>query len=101
MSIQAHSAPGAHAGPGHETQDLEGTYAIWAIPFSLIALAIFLAIVAMWVPAAASREMRAKEVQGAEESRSQLMEHRAHERQALASGSMSIERAMHDLSTGK
>lgn len=101
MSIQANSASGAHTGPGHETQDLQGTYAVWAIPFSLMALAVFLIIVALWVPAAASREMRAKEVLGSQESRGQLLEHREHEQQAIASGTLSIDQAMHDLTTGK
>lgn len=101
MSTQAHSTPEARAVPGHEIQDLQGNYAIWTIPFSLIALAIFLIVVVLWVSAAASREMRAKEVLGSQESRSQLLEYRAHEQQALASGAMSIDQAMHDLSTGK
>jgi hypothetical protein len=95
----SHSEHVSHG--GHETEDFQGTYAIWAVPFSVIALAVFVAIVALWAPAAASREMRVKEVLGAEESRGQLLEHRAHEKQALASGTMSIEQAMRALETGK
>jgi flagellar biosynthesis/type III secretory pathway M-ring protein FliF/YscJ len=86
---------------GHETEDFQGTYAVWAVPFSLMALVAFLVIVALWAPAAASREMRAKELQGAEGSRSQLLEHRAHESQVLASGAVPVEQAMRDLATGK
>ncbi len=86
---------------GHEKEDFEGTYAIWAIPFSMVLLAVFVFIVALWAPAAASREMRAKERMGAEQSRRELIEHRASEREALASGAVPIEDAMRRLSTGE
>ena len=97
--MSTHAEHGSHG--GHETEDFQGTYAIWAVPFSIIALAIFVAIVVLWAPSAASREMRAKETLGAENSRSQLLEHRAHESQVLASGVMPVEQAMRELATGK
>lgn len=79
MSTHSHAGHG-----GHETEDFEGTYAIWAVPFSFVMLAAFLVIVTLWVPAAASREMRLKEVQGSEVSRQWIEEHRAAEAEALS-----------------
>lgn len=84
---------------GHEREDFQGTYAIWAIPFSMLLLAIFVFIVSLWVPAAATREMRTKEVQGAEQSRRELLEHRAAEQQSFASAAVPIEAAMRRLSS--
>lgn len=81
MSNQEHAAHG-----GHETSDFEGRYAILAIPFSLLMLLGFLVIVTLWVPAAASREMRLKEQVGAEAARQSLIDHRTEEAAALAAG---------------
>lgn len=78
MSTHSHQAHG-----GHETQDFEGGYAIWAIPFSLAMLTAFLLVVVLWAPAAATREMRYKEVLGAEAERQSLLEHRAEEAAVL------------------
>jgi flagellar biosynthesis/type III secretory pathway M-ring protein FliF/YscJ len=86
----------AHAGHvGHEMEDFQGIYAIWAIPFSFVLLVVFLAIVTLWVPASASRELRLKEAQGAEVSRQWIQEQRADEARVLAGGEgMSISEAM-------
>ena len=91
----AEGLPGSHG--SHETEDFQGTYALWAIPFSLAMLVAFLVIVVVWVPSAATREMRAKEVEGARSSRELLEQHRAAQREALASGAMPIEAAIKDL----
>jgi hypothetical protein len=83
---------------GHELEDFEGTYAIWAVPFSLLILVIFVAIIVLWAPAAATREMRLKEIEGAEASRQSLLEHRAEQEAFLAgSGGIPVERAMDEL----
>ena len=93
MSTHAHSSHG-----GHETEDFEGTYALWAIPFSFVILAAFLVIVILWVPAAASREMRLKEVGGAEVSRQWIEEHKAAEAEALSGGEgMPVSEAMAEI----
>jgi hypothetical protein len=102
MSTHANSGAHSHgAHGGYETEDFQGTYAVWAVPFSIAALAVLVAIVVLWAPAAASREMKAKEILGAEGSRSQLLEHRAQESQALASGAVPVESAMRALSSDK
>jgi hypothetical protein len=80
MSTHAHNE---HAHGGHEHEDFEGTYAIWAIPFSMAMLATFVFIVVLWVPAAASKEMKFKETSGAELSRSSLVKHRDEQKAAL------------------
>jgi|GEM_PF-3962384 len=80
MSNHTHSE---HAHGGHELQDFEGTYAIWAIPFSMAILAAFVLIVVLWVPAAAGKEMKLKDTLGAEVSRAGLLEHRAEQAEAL------------------
>ncbi len=95
MSTHAHSGHGSHG--GHETEDFQGTYAIWAIPFSLAMLVAFLVVIVIWAPAAATREMRAKEVEGARSGRELLEQHRTAQREALASGAMPIEAAIRDL----
>jgi ABC-type protease/lipase transport system fused ATPase/permease subunit len=81
MNAHTHSHDSAHV--GHEMEDFEGGYAIWAIPFSLIMLIGFVLIVVLWAPAAASREMKIKEQQGAEASRQSLLDHRALEAETL------------------
>jgi hypothetical protein len=70
--------------------------AIWAVPFSLIMLLGFVLIVVLWVPAAVTREMKAKEVQGAEAERQSLLEQRALEAGELEArdGRISVEQAM-------
>lgn len=64
-----------HARGGHETEDFKGTYAVWAVPFSLSMLFAFVFIVVLWVPAAASKEMKLKDLAGAEVSRESFLEH--------------------------
>ena len=81
MSTHAHAAHG-----GHEASDFEGHYAILAIPFSMLMLVAFMVIVSLWVPAAASHEMRIKEQAGAEAARQSLLEHRNEEARALEAG---------------
>lgn len=81
MSTHTQNHDAAHG--GHEMEDFEGGYAIWAIPFSLIMLIGFVLIVVIWAPAAATREMRIKELQGAEAGRQSLLDHRAVEAEAL------------------
>lgn len=93
MSTHTHTHDGAHV--GHEMEDFEGGYAIWAIPFSLIMLLGFVLIVVIWAPAAATREMRIKEVQGAEAGRQSLLDHRALEAEAL--GKADVNQAMAEL----
>lgn len=72
-----------HAHGGHEADDFKGTYAIWAIPFSMVMLFAFLFIVVLWVPAAASKEMKIKDVAGAEISREAYNEHSAEDADEL------------------
>lgn len=93
MSIESH-----HDHGGHELEDFSGHYAVWAVPFSLFALFVFLLIVAQWVPAAVSHEMRVKELQGAEAGEQSLREHRAYEAELLAARDVSVDRAMQALS---
>jgi membrane protein implicated in regulation of membrane protease activity len=91
MSTHAHSEHG-----GYETEDFKGTYAIWAVPFSLALLFAFVFIVVLWVPAAASKEMKTKDIMGAETSRAPLIDHRGQEAGALEAGEgrLSIEESM-------
>jgi hypothetical protein len=56
----------AHSGqPGYETEDFKGTYAIWAVPFSLAMLFAFVLVIVLWVPSAASKELKLKDLAGA------------------------------------
>lgn len=64
-----------HTHSGHEPDEFKNVYAVWAIPFSLVLLFVFVLIVTLWAPAAASKEMRAKELAGAEASRAGYFEH--------------------------
>lgn len=80
MSTHTHNE---HSHAGHELTDFEGTYAIWAIPFSLVTLFTFVLIVVLWVPSAASKELKYKDTLGAEASQSSLIDHRAEDAQAL------------------
>jgi hypothetical protein len=96
MSNHAHSE---HGHGGHEHQDFEGTYAIWAIPFSLAMLATFVLIVVLWVPAAAGKEMKQKDTFGAEVSRSGLLEHRAEQTEALGDIEKSMEAVVAEKAT--
>ncbi len=91
MNAHDHAAPG-----GHEMQDFEGTYAIWSVPFSIAMLLVFVFIIAQWVPAAVSNELKNKDIQGAEVSRAPLLEHRAQQAEALAAGSdrIAVDQAM-------
>jgi hypothetical protein len=91
MSSHAHSGQ-----PGYEAEDFKGTYAIWAVPFSLAILFAFVFIVVLWVPAAASKELKNKDVMGAETSRAALIEHRSQEAGSLQAGEgrLSIEQSM-------
>lgn len=54
---------------GHEPDEFRNAYALWAVPFSLALLVFFVLIVTLWVPAAASKEMKSKELLGATISR--------------------------------
>lgn len=91
MNAHDHASHG-----GHELEDFKGTYAIWAVPFSIALLLAFVLIVSVWVPAAVSSELRNKDVQGAEVSRAPLLDHRAKQAEALAAGSdrIAVEQAM-------
>jgi hypothetical protein len=79
-----------HAHGGHETEDFKGIYAIWAVPFSLSLLFAFVFIVALWVPAAASKEMKLKDLAGAEVSHEVYREHDAEDAEEMGD----IEEAM-------
>lgn len=93
MSTHAHSAHG-----GHEMEDFEGHLAIWAIPFSFAMLFAFLFIVVLWVPAAVSRELKHKELEGAEVNRQSLLLHKAEQAEILAgSEGLPIDQAMAEL----
>jgi type II secretory pathway component PulM len=81
MTAHSHAHEAAHV--GHETTDFDNPYAVWSIPFSILLLLAFVTIVVMWAPAAATREMRTKELQGAEAGRQSLLDHRALEAEAL------------------
>lgn len=80
-----------HAHGGHETDDFKGTYAIWAVPFSLSLLFMFVFIVVLWVPAAASKEMKLKDLAGAEISRESYNEHKAEDAEELGDIEESME----------
>jgi hypothetical protein len=80
MSTHSHNE---HGHGGHELEDFEGTYAIWAIPFSLVMLFTFVLVVTLWVPAAAGKELKIKDTLGAEAAQTSLIEHRAEETEAL------------------
>lgn len=85
-----------HTSGGHELEDFKGTYAIWAVPFSIAILMMFVLVIALWVPSTVSRELKAKDVAGAESSRAPLLEHRADQAGQLAAASdrIAIEDAM-------
>jgi hypothetical protein len=94
MSNHAHAADASHG--SHEQTDFEGNFAIWAVPFSLVLLFGFVLIVTLWVPSAVTREMKVKELQGAEAGTQSLLLHRAHEAEAMAAGEgrIPVEEAM-------
>jgi hypothetical protein len=96
MSTHDHDSHGHATTGAHEMTDFEGTYAIWAVPFSILVLMSFVLIIALWVPAAVSRELKAKDVAGAESSRAPLLDHRAEQSQQLAAASdrIAVEQAM-------
>jgi hypothetical protein len=80
MSANTHSS---HR--GHETTDFDSPYSVWAIPFSIVVLLVFVLIIVLWVPAVTSREMKVKEIEGAEAGRQSLLDQRALESEALES----------------
>jgi len=72
-----------HANAGHEPDEFKIPYAVWAVPFSLSLLVLFVFIVILWVPAAASKEMKAKEQLGAETSRTFFLDHQEEDAEEL------------------
>jgi hypothetical protein len=93
MSTHDHASAG-HG--GHEMEDFKGTYAIWAVPFSILILLSFVLIITLWVPSTVSRELKKKDVLGAESSRAPLLDHRSKQSEQLAAASdrIAVEQAM-------
>lgn len=93
--MTTHDTP-AHA--GYEPDEFRSPYALWAVPFSMILLVVFVIVISLWVPATASKEMRAKELAGAEASRTGYLEHNEEDADELGNIKESMEAVVRESS---